>query len=172
MSLDGLAQLPLETRCAFILESGQTDLNTSLELLREQGFVAPQSLTLERLAWAVAFNVTGPSIIESAPQATGRRVVRGYQDKWPRGTEWDLIWSTLVKPQNEGNPSPTTFLSELALSVACEQREDWQNPAARPLNLAEAVQAFDFVYVRDAGKVVKYVTKAFRDQIIQPGGNR
>ena len=55
----------------------------------------------------------------------------------------------------------STLLSELSLSVACEQRDEWQYFAARPIDPACANRAFEFVYGRNRLKVSGNVISSF-----------
>lgn len=153
LSLGQLHQLAIEARYAHISEFGQNDLIAALEGLRAEGAPIPMNLGTDRLAWAVAFNVAGLSApagtIGDACQSMG-----GYHDRWPPNTPWTTIWSTLVKQRSQAGPGVHNLLSELALSVACEERDDWQHPAAEPLNLDDCNRAFEFVYERNRRKVV------------------
>jgi RNA polymerase sigma factor (sigma-70 family) len=60
-------------------------------------------------------------------------------------------------------------MAELALSVACEHRDDWQNPNARPISLQNAARSFEFVYRRDKAVVVGDVFQRFGERAGPPG---
>jgi RNA polymerase sigma factor (sigma-70 family) len=169
MFVEALGQLPLEARCALILEAAGDDFESALQALRSQGLSIPTTMTHERLAWAVAFNVLGAWAQDPDAQTiAGRGASRGYKDHWAGDTDWSVIWSTLVKIPGQDKQDPTTLLAELALSVACEQRDDWQNAAARPLSPAEADRAFEFVYRRDRRKVIGEVFSRFGNRAGNP----
>jgi RNA polymerase sigma factor (sigma-70 family) len=136
------------------MQSSWTDLVPMLQRLRDEGAPIPLGLDAERLAWAVAFNVEGPSATGKAPNGF-RRSSQGYADRWPLDTPWLPFWSTLALP-------------ELALSVACEQRQDWQNPGGRPIEMDEVNRAFEFVYARDQSKVIGDVYASFGNRAGSP----
>jgi RNA polymerase sigma factor (sigma-70 family) len=88
-------------------------------------------------------------------------------------TAWGLIWSALVAPiepksAGVGKPIAGTLLAELALSVACEQRDDWQNPGSGPIEMADVNRAFDFVWARDNSKVIGDLYGRFGDRAGDP----
>jgi RNA polymerase sigma factor (sigma-70 family) len=76
------------------------------------------------------------------------------------GTQWLQGPISLFKPPAQADGRPT-LLSELALSVACEQREDWQPGAALPLSLEDANFAFDSLYSRHKAKVAGTIRQRF-----------
>jgi RNA polymerase sigma factor (sigma-70 family) len=146
----------------------------------------------DRLAWAVAFNVTGEAGSPADSTWSSRQSIRGYRDRWPFNTLWKKIWSELTRPLTSSesdtwkrdassgragekwlqrarslfklparSASQSTLLSELARSVACEQREDWQPLGAIPLILADANLAFEFLYSREKQKVTGTIRRRF-----------
>jgi RNA polymerase sigma factor (sigma-70 family) len=124
----------------------------------------------ERLAWALAFNVVGISPF-SEPNAAGRlpRSVQSYQDRWSLDTPWTKIWSVLVAPLIQPKKChSSTLLGELALSVACEQRNDWQHPNAEPIDLVVANQVFELLYARTRSKVVGAIYNGFGNRAGSP----
>jgi RNA polymerase sigma factor (sigma-70 family) len=180
LPLAQLSQLPLEARFASILRHGQSDLAATLQGFRNEGILNSKSMNTERLAWAVAFNVDGVHPPQPTLQPGGesrqlcgdshfhhgllgvRRGIRGYQDRWPAQTEWSQIWSMLIQPLTCAIPrDSSSLLGELALSVACEQRNEWQNPSTSAIDPADANQAFEFVYTRNNPKVAGHVLKVF-----------
>jgi RNA polymerase sigma factor (sigma-70 family) len=157
-TLAQLIRVPLESRYVSILQAGRNDLTATLRGLRDEGAPLPLGLDAERLAWAVAFNIEGSSTSGTDANPSSRRGAQGYADRWHSDTPWGTIWSTLVTPMESklpgsGKPSAVTLLAELALSVACEQRNDWQNPNSPPIEMAEVNRAFEFVYARNNPKV-------------------
>ncbi len=157
--LGELVTLSIHSRCDYILKTGSGELASTLQTLREDGAIGSRAMDATRLAWAVAFNVEGDR--EHNTAGTKLRGIRAYQDRWTADTKWDSIWTTLIKPLAASNPSATTLLNELALSVACEQRGDWQSPAARPVDLDDANRVFEYVYARDKLKVLGYIINNF-----------
>lgn len=154
LSLEQISNLPLASRCAMFLEYLKKDLAAAVSAIRDRGAPISDRWFAERLAWAVAFNLDGSSTATSGGDAP-RRAMAGYVDHWPLQTRWTQVWLCLTAASEKSatNHSPT-LLSELALSVACERREDWQYPSARPINLAEADRAFEFVYTQNRARVL------------------
>jgi RNA polymerase sigma factor (sigma-70 family) len=186
-----LSQLSLPTRAERIFEYGQVDLTATVHTLRDDGAIQ-SSMDANRLAWAVAFNVTGGAESYADTPGASRQGIRCYRDGWPLNTLWKEIWSELTKPlpspdadkwkrdANSGrageqwlqrarslfkpaarSTSQSTLLSELARSVACEQREDWQRPAAIPLLLDDANFAFESLYSTERPKVTGTIRQRF-----------
>jgi RNA polymerase sigma factor (sigma-70 family) len=157
--LAGLRELPLPLRCAHVLAWGRNDLVAALQAVRADGAPIPPGFDAERLAWAVAFNIQGEqaSVLDDRPLRQG---IQGYCDRWAPDTSWEVIWNALVRPLGRAAPG-STLLSELSLSVACEQRDEWQFPGARPIGPAWADRAFEFVYGRNRPKVSGNVISSF-----------
>ena len=168
VSLDGLCQRPLEERFRTILALGHNELRTAIQRVSDASTAISSFMTVERLAWAVAFNVEGAVVSTVNSTSATCRGIRGYRDHWPTGTNWDRIWSSLNKPFGNLHPGDATLLEELAISVACEQREDWQHPDARPIPATNANRSFDFVYARDRAKVFGDVSKRFGTRAGEP----
>lgn len=123
----------------------------------------------ERLAWAVGFNLNGAPVLRNDNTVEPARGLRGYRDHWPLNTKWSVIWSAFIQPRAQNNPEGiSTLLGDLALSVACEQYDDWQNPAARPVDLADANRAFEFVYARNKSKVAGHIYSGFGNRAGNP----
>jgi RNA polymerase sigma factor (sigma-70 family) len=168
-SLAQLLPLSLEARCDRVLQIGQNVLNSTLETLREEGAPVRASMDAERLAWAVGFNIDGAPVLRNDSSAEQCRGMQGYRDHWPLNTKWSSIWSALIQPRAQTNlGSISTLLGDLALSVACEQCDEWQNPAARPVDPADANRAFEFVYARNKPKVVGHVYSSFGNRAGNP----
>ena len=154
LSLEQVSNLPLEGRCALFLEYRKADLASAISAARDMGAPISEGFSCERLAWAIAFNLDGSPAATMEDNAS-RRSATGYRDHWPLPTQWNQVWLCLTTPlEKSGREHGRTLLTELALSVACEQRDDWQHPATRPLNLAEADRAFEFVYAQNRAKVL------------------
>jgi hypothetical protein len=152
MSLEKLLNLPLEERCASLLRHDSESFESAL--LPLDSLRGAARMDAHRLAWAVAFNIDGlsvPRTANSGPLRSGH----GYRDHWPAETSWTVVWSALIRPQPQEDLSHSSnLLSELALSVACERREDWQIPTARPIDPAITDLAFESVYARNRMKVL------------------
>jgi RNA polymerase sigma factor (sigma-70 family) len=152
VSLGQLCNLALGDRCESLLRHGQESFESALRTLDSVGVAT--RMDAHRLAWAVAFNVDGLPLSGAIDEGS-RRSGSGYRDRWPLDTAWPVLWSVLVRPLPQDDSSyPSTLLSELALSVACEQREDWQHPSTRPIDSAVANQIFEFVYAENKLKVL------------------
>jgi hypothetical protein len=165
-TLAQLLPLPQQSRYASILHSGRSDLTATLGRLRDEGVPLPSGFDAERLAWAVAFNIEGPPASGQSANSGSRRGAQGYADRWPLDTAWHRIWSALIAPiepksAGVGKPTASTLLAELALSIACEQRDDWQNPGSSPIEMADVNRAFDFVWARDNSKVMGDIYRGF-----------
>jgi RNA polymerase sigma factor (sigma-70 family) len=156
ISIGQLLEFSHEERCAFILQTGQDDLAVTIETLRECKAPLVAAMSPLRLAWALAWNLDG-----NVDGLSSRRGIRNYLDYWRPEVKWNNIWTVLAGRPPGGDSEATTLLGELCLSVACEQRADWQNESSLPLDLAAANQAFDFVYERNKAKVAGYVFKRF-----------
>jgi RNA polymerase sigma factor (sigma-70 family) len=150
-SLGQLCNLSLEERYASLLRWDRQNFESVLQVLNRVD--ASVKMEVQRLAWAVAYNFGGVSITDADHNGT-KRSRPGYCDRWPLDTDWSLIWSTLVRPPAQDDSNCFTLLSELAWSVACEQRADWQHPSARRIDVAIANRAFEIVHSRNNMKVL------------------
>jgi RNA polymerase sigma factor (sigma-70 family) len=156
ISIGQLIEFSPEDRCAFILQTGQDDLAVTIETLQECKAPFAAAMNPLRLAWALAWNLDG-----NVDSLSSKRGIRNYLDYWRPEVKWNNIWTVLTGPPPGGDSEATTLLAELCLSVACEQRADWQNESSRPLDLTAANEAFDFVYERNKAKVTGYVFRRF-----------
>src|SRR5262245_58915520 len=122
-TLGSLAEQTQEERSAFVLDSGRAQLEEALRQLRHDDADAFAAMSIERLAWAVAFNVSyrWDSGVARSPRK------HCYLDYWPIETPWSDVWHALSAP-TESEGDGRLRLTELAASVACEQRADWQHP--------------------------------------------
>jgi RNA polymerase sigma factor (sigma-70 family) len=152
--LAGLERLPLAVRADRLREEKGRELADTIQRLRACVPALPETVDVERLAWAVAFNVEGPALAD----ATGARGIRCYADRWPPETDWSVVWAALRAPLPHASGTP---LGELAWSVACEHRRDWQNPDSAAIDPTSANRAFELVYARDRAIVVGDVARAF-----------
>lgn len=164
LSLGAVAELPLGRRCEHVQAAGQADLTAALRRLQEDVPEAHRAMSPERLAWAVAFNVTGEGLATDARPARGKRT---YLDYWSPETSWSTVWSELAASPTGDGPGRAPLV-ELATSVACEQRSDWQHPSAPRLDPAQAHTVFAALYDRYLPKVTGYVARQFRRRAGDP----
>ena len=169
LTLDRLCRLPIEERCALMLEHDFDGIELAIRLA--VGRSPDAAMNAMRLAWAVAFNVGGAKdgpVDVRARESGSHRQGSGFRDRWPLELAWPRIWSLLIRPlaQRDGDLA-ATLLSELALSVACEQRDDWQDAGSRPLDLAAANRVFSAVH-RENEKKVLGVCRMFASQDSDP----
>ena len=168
VSLKHLIHLSQEARWAAVLEHGQADLAAVLQALGSECAALSETMDVERLGWAIAFNVEGPCDSQIEGHVSKRRAIQCYCDRWNGETPWRSIWSLLTKSVTGRNCGADCLMAELALSVACEHRDDWQNPAARPINVQNAGRSFEFVYERAKLKVLGHVFKRFGERAGAP----
>lgn len=158
-------KLSLTLRAECIHRVGGQELVTTTEYLRTTGLTVPDKFD-RRLAWAVASNM-GELPVTGA--AGTRRGVRSYQEWWALNAPFADLWRFLTKQFKVSNPGHTsTLLHELALSVLCEQKNDWQDPLSRPLDVQMANDAFDHVYRSNCEKVFGYLRKNFQSRLDDP----
>jgi RNA polymerase sigma factor (sigma-70 family) len=166
LSLGAVADLALERRFVFVRRAGESDFDATVRRLQREAPDVFRALTVDRLAWAIAFNVNG------APAGSDSRAHRGkrrYLDYWTPDTPWSQVWAALRGhlPVDAGGGA-RTMLAELASSVACEHRDDWQNPAARPVDLEQAGLALAAVFERYRTTVAGYVARQFKQRAGNP----
>lgn len=165
-SLGQLAELAIEHRYAYVHREGRAELDAAIHRLRYEAPHVHRAVTIERLGWAVAFNVCGP-----APSGQGRahEIKRSYLDYWRPETPWSTVWSRFVAPLNAAGDRPTwTVLLELATSIACEHRDDWQPMSARPVNSDHAGVAFTTLLDAEKKKITGFVFNKFRQRAGPP----
>ena len=144
MILGQLFDLPIEVRCTLLLLHAPDGFERAVEALQLIG--APLCVDARRLAWAVAYNMDALAKAIVQGPVVGR-MNWALQNKWTRDTPWDDVWRAMTKPLATGDVKrPSTLLSELALSVACENRNDWQPSSAQPIDSVAAQRSFRCVY--------------------------
>lgn len=166
LSLRQLLPLSLEERAKLIVAHGEMDLARSVRTLEQDGLTVPKDLQ-ERIAWAVAWNIgtANPGSRDSGAP----RGIWTYKREWSLDTVWKEVWCHLTESLTGSNLGPgRILLDELALSVLCEQRDEWQPETSRPLDLELANAAYDFIYKRDIGKVTGFLRKRFRNRAGEP----
>lgn len=166
LSLSALAAQPIDTRCESLLRYCGDTLSSAVLALHRLNVPAFSSLDCERIAWAIAYNINPPSTVPLGVDVTTHQY-SSYREHFPPETPWSVIWSKLVRVQNESDDG-STLLRELLLSVACEQRQSWQSPDAAPLDRESADLALEFVYTNNRARVVGFVWRNFGARIGDP----
>src|SRR5262249_51490176 len=148
-------------RTHWLLTNYEAGLSAALGAASEQG-LAPTWVSPANLAWALAFNLAllpeergnsrpAPKKILGCP---ARRVSRAFQADTPFAVAWQEITRWRAREQ-------TTGLVELAWSVACEQRADWQHPECpKPVDTAE--KAFAAVLARCYQPITKLLKHLYQ----------
>ena len=171
MTLTEMAALPIAKRFSIIRDFRPDDL------LRASG-----TLPLERLAWAVAFNCAGSEEPVTPASTSPMRCYLMLENSGqpadcvdavptkiePSHNGWTLrrLWTLLTEPRPDtGLP---TLLSELALSVSCEHRSDWQPPSARPLSVDDAMRSADRLVRCFNRAVIGHVARKFGERAGPP----
>lgn len=155
LTLNELGQWSFSERRDAIAKRAGDRFEVTLEHLQASGFPSGSMIQPIHLASALAYNVAG----QDAALSSGKTAPHGYAGRFPSDTSWNQVWAILIKPF--GPSAADTPLSELACSVACEQRRDWTAADAPDLAMSYAHQAFDFVYRRDQSKVRGYIVQSF-----------
>lgn len=163
-----LLALPLESRAACISSRGEEALSTTAKHVTVEG-VAPAEQIKRRLAWAIAYNIDGGNSPTDPTHESTRRGIQFYKDKWPITARFSELWAVLTKSTLLPNPGhQSALLDELARSVLCEQKSEWQDPPSRPVNADSANRAFDVVYAKNKAKVVGDIRRAFGERADNP----
>ena len=166
LSLSALAAQPIETRWESLLRCHGDTLSSAVLALHRLNVPVFSNLDTKRVAWAIAYNINPPSTVPLGADVTAHRC-SSYSDHFPPETPWSVIWSKLVRVQNESDDG-STLLRELLLSVACEHRQSWQPPQAAPLDRESADLALEFVYTNNRARVVGFVWRNFGARIDDP----
>lgn len=149
-TLGELASQPIEERFAALKPLLSSDASESIARAEAAG-MARGHVDVERLLWAVAFNVSPPT---SANQ-------QSYTTRFSGDYSFKELASRLTKVENSQNGS-MCLLDELVWSVASEQRHDWQPPrAVESIDLRHAKHALGRIVHRDYSKVERFVQKRF-----------
>lgn len=162
-SLGDLAARSLEARCRLVLDTDVQALHDVRQSLRDDLPIVSEIVSVDELAWAVAFNIAPPPTSDSASDRHS-----GYLARWSADTPWDELWSVLVAPRIDRRGASTTLLRELACSVACERRVDWWHPASPRRDERKGDLAFEAIYSRCRGHVVREVTRRFGTRAGEP----
>lgn len=166
--LKDFLDLPVDSRSAHIQQYGLVDLTATLQRLRSEGVSIPNKME-SRLAWAIACNLEGVSASEGKSPPASHRGIRSYKDKWPIVARFSELWAILTRTTLLPNPGhQTALLDELALSVLCEQKSEWQDPLSRPVDVESANHAFEFVYAKNKAKVLGDIRKTFGERADNP----
>jgi RNA polymerase sigma factor (sigma-70 family) len=182
MSLAAVACLPLEDRAAFVERSGRTELLATVEALKRAQSPCGEAVTCSRLAWAMAFNMSGPNGGTGTAPAGIRANFLGTRsrrsaDRWSPDTSWDVVWAFYVRPHDvrvfesdRDDPGARTLLRELARSVSCEERDDWPW-SSQPVDRDLARQCQREVYQLSSTRLTGVLSErlewwAARDEIV------
>jgi RNA polymerase sigma factor (sigma-70 family) len=134
VTLSDIAVLPLPARAARVIELGGAEMNAALAAAAP----AHAAIGIDRLAWALAFNLE--TILR--PPKDRMKVPRLHARP---DTPWPVYWAAMNVRLREGEN--TSLLGELARSVACEHRGDWQPPDTT-IRVDRAEAAFSDIYAR------------------------
>jgi RNA polymerase sigma factor (sigma-70 family) len=93
-----------------------------------------------RLAWAIAFNLEAGF----APSNGRKPVLRKHRTP---ETTWEIYWSTVTRREQGATAAGTSLVADLARSVSCEHRSDWQPPGVH-IEAQQANDAFHAVRTR------------------------
>jgi RNA polymerase sigma factor (sigma-70 family) len=150
VTLSDLAALSLPSRAARLMALGRTELTAALAA------VAPvhAAVGLDRLAWAVAFNVD--TLLRPRQDTTKAPPVHARSD-----TPWPSFWAVMSAPRGSEREA-ASLLCDLARSVACERRGDWQPPGTT-IDRDQAADSFDEVYARLEYQIVAYARTRLMD---------
>lgn len=181
--------MDIEARHEYIAEWGNAELSACATYLTQ--CVLPYSndgVYEKQTAWSAAFNVTGPKKLSKSARRAKRAYAKlsdtGLHDGyWSPETPWSVVWDELsAQLLDSRRPDLLSYLGELALSTACEdrsfsedvpvEREEWNHLSLR-LTSSEskdaAKQRIDqmkafraYVYLRDDPLVLADVCKKFR----------
>jgi len=117
-----LIALDVSQRIDCLLHHHPKAFDRALTLAASQG-LPPPGPTERDLLQALADNLS------AAPGAThsleGGKILGSYlggREQVSVTTDWSIIWEALTSPREQGT---TTWLAELAWSVACENRDGW-----------------------------------------------
>lgn len=124
------------------------DLARALRVAQSQGL--PGEANTYRLAWAVGH------LAMERRQDRPRGCFRNIALEDPFAKAWDALTTSL-------DADGTTYLSELAWSVMCEKRDDWQPPDDSSLDAGDADAAFAMLYGRLGDKVQAYINREAPD---------
>ncbi|MDR4469799.1 MAG: sigma-70 family RNA polymerase sigma factor [Nitrospira sp.] len=169
MLLKELLALPLPARADWIYRVGDQAIAATMKYVEAAGMTIPRGLD-KRLTWAIASNMgESPVMSLAGTMQSTRRSVRSYQDWWTHDASFADLWGFLTRPFSLSNPDhSSTLLNDLALSVLCEQKNEWQDQPSRPLDIQLADDAFDYVHGMNSALVVGYLRKNFSGRLDDP----
>lgn len=162
LTLQSLAQLSIEERFQYLIDQARSNFESVTTRSRCFPIMADKS-AFQRLVWAVAFNVVGQDRELNGAIEPSQIETRCYLTAWPAQTDFAEFIAELSKANED-----FCRLAELALSVGCEQRQDWQHPDCRPINRETADAYFRFVYAGAAKKVEAYLERSFGNRAGDP----
>src|SRR5581483_2994704 len=122
-SLAELSRLPLSHRCERLSRRLENALAASVEASAFATAPVSKESAVLRLAWAIASGIDGRTEDGQPSEASARKRMSCYRDRWPDSTAWDVVQATLIG-DGLNVAAADSLLTELARSVACEQRDD------------------------------------------------
>ena len=160
-----MTALPIDRRHETILADGQSQFEEARDRLRQAFPFAADNVEAADLAWAVASAVRPDARADSAASTRPG----GYARRWPQDTPWSDIRTELTRTRVDRlGADPTTLLFELGCSVACEQRQDWRRPGARPIDSGACNTMFQALYERYRRKVSAAIAQRFGARAGEP----
>jgi RNA polymerase sigma factor (sigma-70 family) len=164
-TLAALSERSLEERWAILVQSCAGVLSSEIEALQRRSATI-LNLSVERVAWAFAYNIR-PPVSKSAETLAAPR---SYLKYFPPETPWTTIWLELTKVKDNRDPQ-STLLHDFMLSVASEQCQSWQPPGSTLINTEVASRTFEFVYGANRSKVVGALWSKFGARFGDPVAN-
>jgi len=168
-----MAALSCEERTETIVRQWWPSLIEALTLARDQVNTGP--IAAPAVAWVTAYNISGGThAIEVELERQGqteskRKPKRNYIDDHGATTTLEELHDRLSRPMPaKGDLVASSKLAELTVSVACEQRGDWQHPDHRDVDDKAAKLAVGTLVLRYSDYVERYIRKAFRNNAGEP----
>lgn len=169
MLIKELLALSHSSRADWIYRVGDQAIAATMKYVKTAGMTIPRGLD-KRLAWAIASNMGEPPVMGSADMVQGTcRGIRSYQDWWTIDAPFADLWGFLTRPFSLSNSAHSSnLLNELALSVLCEQKNEWQDPPSQPLDVQLANDAFVYAHGMNNALVVGYLRKNYPGRLDDP----
>ncbi len=169
MLIKELLALSHSSRADWIYGVGDQAIAVTMKYVEAAGMTVPRGLD-RRLAWAIASNMGELPVTGSAGTVQNtRRGIRSYQDWWTLDTPFADLLGFLTRPFSLSNPNHSSnLLNDLAFSVLCEQKNEWQDPPSQPLDVQLANEAFVYVHGMNNALVVGYLRKKFPGRLDDP----
>jgi len=143
-TLGELHKMSIEERCNWLLDWAGPEFEKAVEAVREDFFAYklkiefPSDL-VRRVSWAVAYNIDSFLLTE---EDLNKQKKPDY--RWSSDYSWGKIWRKIQ-------------LEELTISILCEKQSKWREPDIPSLDDKITKIAFDFIWKKYYGKVLRYV---------------